>query len=51
MRVQIVLLNFYKHPVAPTTAMVDNRCPVCLQPQLAGEEESDEAEDANGFKD
>ena len=39
-------LRWCKRTVAsPSTAMVDNRCPVRLQTQLAGEEESDELED------
>ena len=32
------LLKFYKRTVAPTTAMVDNRCPVRLQTQVTGED-------------
>ena len=39
-------IKWCKRTVAsPSTAMVDNRCPVCWQTQLAGEEESDELED------
>ena len=39
------VLPFSKCIVAPTAAMVDSRCPVRLQMQLTGEEESDELED------
>ena len=38
---------FSKCIVAPTAAMVDSRCPVRLQMQLIGEEESDELEDTD----
>ena len=41
----LFLLKTYKRTVAPTTAMVDNKCPVRLQTQLTGEEERDELED------
>ena len=39
MRVLICLLpKLYKRTVAPTTTMVDNRCPVRLQTQVTGED-------------
>ena len=38
----LFLLKTYKRTVAPTTAMVDNKCPVRLQTQLAWDDDIDD---------